>query len=73
VFDRLRPDQEYPWEEKFLKIIAFDYFDSYAREYGIFCADQMTKEVALINANSILFFPPFSKNDNKRRFITEKV
>ena len=49
-------------------IIAFDYFDEYTDEYGIFGTDLMTGEVDLITANTTLGFPSFSKNDDKIAF-----
>ena len=57
-------------------VIAFDYFDSYTKEYGIFGADLMTGEVALITPNTTLGFPSFSKRDDKIAFsalTTEQV
>ena len=51
-------------------VIAFDYFDSHASEYGIFGADLITGEVALITANGTLGFPSYSKNDDKIAFST---
>ena len=49
-------------------IIAFDYYDGYTDEYGIFGTDLMTGEVDLITANTTLGFPSFSKNDDKIAF-----
>ena len=49
-------------------IIAFDYYDSYSEEYGIFGADLITGEVDLITSNTIWGFPSFSKNDSKIAF-----
>ena len=49
-------------------IIAFDYFDEYTDEYGIFGTDLETGEVDLITANATLGFPSFSKNDDKIAF-----
>jgi len=49
-------------------VIAFDYFDSYTKEYGIFGADLITGEVDLITANTTLGFPSYSKNDDKIAF-----
>lgn len=48
-----------PW------IIAFDYFDNVAGEYGVFGANLNTGAVKLIYENTILGYPSFSKNDDK--------
>ena len=49
-------------------VIAFDYYDRYSEEYGIFGADLISGEVDMIATNTILGFPSFSKNDAKLHF-----
>jgi PKD repeat protein len=49
-------------------IIAFDYIDSYAKEYAILGTDLNSGETDLITSNAILGYPSFSKNDDKVAF-----
>lgn len=49
-------------------IIAFDYIDSYAREYAILGTDLNSGETDLITSNATLGYPSFSKSDDKIGF-----
>jgi bacillolysin len=49
-------------------IIAFDYIDSYAKEYAILGTDLNSGETDLITSNATLGYPSFSKNDDKIAF-----
>jgi bacillolysin len=49
-------------------IIAFDYFDEYNDQYGIFGANLSTGDVGLIYANVTLGYPSYSIDDSKIAF-----
>jgi Zn-dependent metalloprotease/PKD repeat protein len=49
-------------------IIAFDYIDSYAKEYAILGTDLNSGETDLITSNATPGYPSFSKSDDKIGF-----